>query len=178
MKIGGEIRRIYPEEQDEIVEKEKTVTMDVINPIFAIGFKDKVTNEENLVKKHIAIEIILYMLLGKSSKTYKKLYENGDIMSQPDLDYEFAKNYAHILITGMAKNPQNVVKELEETIKEYRESGLNEETFNRIKKKIYGDYVTEYNDVSNIARMFLADYFKGINSFDYLEQYNQVTYYY
>ncbi len=174
-EVQGEIKRIYPEEQQEIVEKEKKVTMDVINPIFAIGFKDKVANQEDLVKKHIAIEIILYMLLGKSSETYKKLYEQGDIMSQPDLDYEFAKNYAHILITGMAKNPQNVVKELKEVIKQYRESGLNEEIFNRIKKKIYGDYVTEYNDVSNIARMFLADYFKGINSFDYLEEYNGVT---
>ena len=46
--------------------------------------------------------------------------------------------------------------------------------FGRIKKKIYGDYVTEYNDVGDIARMFLADYFKGINSFDYIENYNAV----
>lgn len=81
----GEIKRIYPEEQDKIVAKEKTVTMDVINPIFAIGFKDKVADKKDLVKKHIAIEIILYMLLGKSSKTYKKLYENGDIMSRARL---------------------------------------------------------------------------------------------
>lgn len=171
----GEIKRIYPKEQNEIVEKEKTVTMDVTNPIFAIGFKDKLAETKDLVKKHIAIEIILYMILGKSSKTYKKLYENGDIMSQPDLDYEFSKTYAHVLISGIAKNPQNVVKELKEAIKKHTESGLEEQTFNRIKKKIYGDYVTEYNDVSNIARMFLSDYFKGINSFDYLEEYSSVT---
>lgn len=75
----------------------------------------------------------------------------------------------------MAKNPQNIVKELKEQIKNYKESGLDEKNFNRVKKKIYGDYVTEYNEVSNIARMFLADYFKGINSFDYLEEYEQVT---
>lgn len=171
----GEIKRIYPKEQEQIVEKEKTITMDVTNPIYAIGFKDKLAETKDLVKKHIAIEIILYMLLGKSSKTYKKLYEQGDIFAQPDLDYEFSKNYSHILISGIAKNPQNVVKELKQTIKEYKESGLNQENFTRIKKKIYGDYVTEYNDVSNIARMFLADYFKGINSFDYLEEYSGVT---
>ena len=35
--------------------------------------------------------------------------------------------------------------------------------------------MSEYNDVSSMARMFLADYFKGINSFDYLEQYNSVS---
>ena len=35
---------------------------------------------------------------------------------------------------------------------------------------IYGAYVKEYDDVTDIARMFLSDYFKGINSFDYLEE--------
>ena len=35
---------------------------------------------------------------------------------------------------------------------------------------IYGDYIKEYNDVTDIARMFLSDYFKGVNTFDYLEQ--------
>ncbi len=170
-----EIQRIYPNEQEEIVKKEETKIMEVNNPIFEIGFKDKLCEKKDMVKKHIAIEIILYMLLGKSSKTYKKLYEQGDIMSQPDLDYEFSKQYAHVLISGIARNPQNVVKELKTAIEEYKKCGLNEEDFNRIKKKIYGDYITEYNDVSNIARMFLADYFKGINSFDYLEEYSQVS---
>ena len=53
--------------------------------------------------------------------------------------------------------------------------GINEDDFNRIKKMIYGGYVKEYNDVADIARMFLADYFKGINSFDYLEEMKGIT---
>lgn len=171
----GEIKRIYEKEQEQIVAKEKTETMDVTNPIFVIGFKDKIEEKDKIVKKHIAIEILLYMLLGKSSKSYKRLYEQGDLMSQPDLDYEFSVNYAHILISGIAKNPQNIVKELTKEIQKAKEKGLDEKTFSRIKKKIYGDYITEYNDVSNIARMFLADHFKGICSFDYLEEYKSVT---
>lgn len=35
--------------------------------------------------------------------------------------------------------------------------------------------MVEYNSVSDIARMFLADSMKGINSFDYIEEYNTVT---
>ena len=54
------------------------------------------------------------------------------------------------------------------------EQGIDEEYFNITKKKIYGSYLSEYNYVGNIARMFLSDYFKGINSFDYLESYNTV----
>ena len=44
-----------------------------------------------------------------------------------------------------------------------------------MKKKVYGDYVVEYNNISDVSRMLLSDYFKGINSFDYIEQYQTVT---
>jgi len=40
---------------------------------------------------------------------------------------------------------------------------------------LYGNAVKEFNNVSDIARMFISDYFKGVNSFDYLENYKQVT---
>ena len=61
------------------------------------------------------------------------------------------------------------------TIQKYKQKGLEEEHFNRIKKKTYGDYVVEYNSVGNIARMFLSDSMKNINSFDYIENFNEVT---
>jgi len=40
---------------------------------------------------------------------------------------------------------------------------------------IYATYIKEYNSVDEISTMFLADFFKGINSFDYLEEYSTVT---
>ena len=52
---------------------------------------------------------------------------------------------------------------------------MDEKYFERIKKKVYGSYVIEYNNVADISRMFLSDYFKGINSLDYIEKFNTVT---
>lgn len=172
----GEIKRIYPEEPPEIFEKQKTVEMDVNNPLFAIGFKDGVLeNKAEQVKKHIAIEILLYMLLGKSSALYKKLYEEGLILSQPDLDYEFSKEYAHVVISGQSNKPEKVVECVKQEIERLKNNHLDEKQFKRIKKKILGDYITEYNDISSIARMLMGDYFKGINSFDYIENHQQVS---
>lgn len=139
------------------------------------GFKDNPFSKQDKVKKQIAIEILLYMLLGKSSEGYQTLYQNGDMIASPSLDYEVSKQYAHVLITGKAKNPQKVVEMLKTQIEKFKKSGLDTKHFERMKKKIYGDYISQYNDVANIARMFLSDYFKGINSFDYLEQYPSVS---
>ena len=172
----SEIKRIYPEEPEEINKKQKIVEMDVNNPLFVIGFKDSVLeNKEELVRKHIAIEILLYMLIGKSSGLYQKLYKEGLIIAQPDLDYEFSKQYAHITISGQSNNPEKLTEELKKEIKNLKQTGIDEEIFGRVKKKIYGSYVTEFNDVAVIARMFMGDYFKGINSFNYIEMHKQVT---
>ena len=45
----------------------------------------------------------------------------------------------------------------------------------RTKKSIYGSYIKIFNNVQEISTMFLADYFKGVNSLDYLEEYKTVT---
>lgn len=174
----GEIKRIYPPKEDEINKPYKEVEMEVSNPLFAIAYKDTEDlkeNREQIVAKHIAIEIILNMIIGKSSELYKELYENGDLLAEPSLDYEFSDEYAHIIISGQSKAPEKIQEKIKEVVRKYKENGLDSEHFNRIKKKIYGDYVVEYNSVSDIARMFLADKMKKINSFDYIEEYNTVT---
>ncbi len=172
-KAQGEIKRIYEKEQEQIVEKRKEQKMEVSMPLFVIGIKDKL-EKENLVKKHIAIEILLNMLIGKSSNLYKNLYENELIMSEPFLEYEFEENYAHIAITGSSKDPDKVLQKLLNEIDKLKKEGIQEETFNRIKNMLYGNTVKEFNSVSEIARMFVTDYFKGVNSFDYLESYKQI----
>ena len=169
----GEIKRIYPKEEASINMPYKETSMEVSKPIFMIGFKDKI-EKENKVQRHIAIEILMNMLIGKSSELYQKLYKEGELISQPDLDYEFTDYYAHVLISGQSKNPKKVQEELLKEIQKQKEN-LDEEHFNRIKKKVYGDYVVEYNNISDISRMLLSDYFKGIESFDYIEQFETVT---
>ena len=174
-KANGEIKRIYPVEPEEIVREKIEQNMDVSQPLFAIGIKDKIADVKERVRKHIAIEILLNMLIGKSSKLYKELYDEGLLFAVPSLDYEFARGYAHVLITGQSVEPEKVYEKFKKAVEEMKVSAIDAKEFNRIKKRIYGEYVKEYNDVEDIARMFLADYFKGINSFEYLEEISTIN---
>ena len=173
--FSGEIKRIYPDEAESINMPYKEANMEVSMPLFMIGIKDDPKATERIVEKHMAINIILNMIIGKSSDLYKKLYENGTLIAEPDFDYEFSKEYAHVLISGQSKEPKEILKEIEKVIEDYSKNGLNEEHFNRIKRKLYGDAVTEYNSVGDIARMFLTDTFKGVNTFDYIEKFESIT---
>ena len=169
----GEIKRIYAQEKKEIHMPYKEDTMEVSSPIFMIGFKDEI-EEKNKIQRHIAIEILMNMLIGKSSSLYQKLYNDGLLMSQPDLDYEFSNDYAHVLIASQSKEPKKIQEELLKEIKILQEN-FDEAHFNRIRKKVSGDYVAEYNNVADISRMLLSDYFKGVQTFDYIEQFSTVT---
>lgn len=174
-KNNGEIERIYEDEPSEICQKYMEKEMSISMPIFMIGVKDKQVEISEKVKRHMAIDIILEMLIGKSSNLYKELYEKQILLGEPDSEYEFSKQYAHILISGQSNNPQLVEEMFKTAVQKLKKDGLNSEDFERIKRKIYGDFVTEFNDVASISRMFLADTIKGVNSFDYAEKYNEVT---
>ena len=169
----GKIDRIYEEEPEEINQKEIIKKMEVSIPSFIIGYKDKVVTND-IVKRHIAVEIILNLIIGKSSNLYKELYNSGLMLQEAELAYEFTDNYAYVMIGGQSKKPKEVQEYLNKEIENMKKSGLNEEDFKRIKRMIYGDYVKEFNEVGASSRMFLADYFKGINSFDYIEEIEKI----
>lgn len=171
----GEIKRIYPPKENSINKSLQIDKMEVSTPIFMIGYKDIENQNKESVKKHIAIEILLNMIIGKSSELYQKCYEQGLLLAEPGLDYEFSSQYAHILISGTSKDPQKIDEEITNTIEQMKKNGIDQEHFERIRRKVYGDYVVEYNSVGDVARMFLADTMKGIHSFDYIEQFETVT---
>ena len=169
---AGEIKRIYEKEEESIVKEKVETKMDVSVPLFTIGIKCNPIKEK--VKTHIAIEILLNMLIGESSSLYQELYKSGIVLNTPSADFEFTDDYAHILISGVSRNPEELYLKLKEKIQDLKQNGINEQEFIRNKKMLYGIYVKDYNDVADIARMFLSDFMKGINSFDYIEEIESV----
>ena len=177
VKNQAEIKRIYPKEQKEIVKDYMEEKMEVSIPLFTIGIKDDVEGlaSKEMVKRHIAVQILLSILIGKSSKLYNKLYEENLLQSAPAMDYEFSKNYGYALIQGQSNNPQKVKEMLITEIEKLKSEGINEEDFSRTKKMLYADYVKSYNSIDEIATNLLMNFFKGISSFDYIEEFSTLN---
>lgn len=169
-----ETKRIYNEEPDKIVDKYIEKEMDISMPCVLIGYKDN-DIKSNKIKKDISVEILGNILFGKSSKTFEELYESGKIISEPSITYEFSKTYAHVLIQVQTNYVQEVIETIRKRIEEIKESGISQENFERAKRKVYGEYVKDYNDVSTISTIMVADFFKNINSFDYFEEFSSIN---
>ncbi len=168
------VKRIYPVEQKEIVEKRIEKNMNISMPILNIGYKDN-NFFENIIKKHISIEIILNIIIGKSSNLYKKLYEEGKIFSEISCNYEFSKTFAHLLIQVQTLDVDYVVESIKKEIENLKKEGIKESDFERSKRKIYGELVMEFNDVSMIANGFIVNYFRDINPLDYFEEFDVLS---
>ena len=70
---------------------------------------------------------------------------------------------------------QDVLTAIDQRIENAKQNGISEEDFKRAQKRVYGDFIKDYNDVSTISSIIVSDYFKGINSFDYFEEFNSVN---
>lgn len=168
------IDRIYPEEKQEICEKLKEEKMEVSIPTFVIGIKDEV-EDMDIVRKELLLNIILNCIFDENSKLFKELYEEGLILSEPDLEYEYSNIYSHMMIFSPSKEPKKVYEKFKQEVSRLINEGIDEKTFNRTKNKIYGRLITSYNDASQIARAFMRDYMNNIVSFDDIEKWKEIN---
>lgn len=167
-------KTIEEKEENKINQKEIIENMDISVPIFAIGYKIN-PDEKEKVKRSLAIEILLEILFGESSEFYKKIYEKGLVYEALTTSFEWSRNYAHVLIQGKSEKIDEIEKMLKETINNTINNGIEEKAFERAKRKIYGIYVKEFNNVDQEAILFVSNYFKKINPFEYIENYKIIS---
>ena len=173
-----EIKKIYPEEPDEIATDYAEQKLSVAMPLFMLGFKDTDTgfDGEKLLKKSIEINILLQMLFGKSSKLYRELYEKGLINNSFSLEYTMQPDYGYSSIDGESAEPKTVYNAVLDEIERVRKEGLCEKDFERMKKVMWGRYIRSQNDVEDFAGTFLQLHFMGIDYFNYYDVYKTVTF--
>ncbi len=168
-----DIKRFYKEEADKVALKRKEAVCDVAMPIFMYGFKLN-PNFSNIIKTEISLDILLEILTGKSSDLYEKLYEKGLITSPLGVDITLEKEYAFFNISGESREPDEVVSEIKDAIVKLKKEGINKDIFERIKKRLLGDYIRQFNSVDKIAHMFMANIFRNVDIFEYANSYMDI----
>ena len=172
---NNKVERIYPKEERMIVRTRKEQKMDISIPMFMIGYKDN-DFSGNRVKKNLAIEILLNYAYSRSSKIFNDLYESGKILGEVSFNYEYAENYAHVLIQGQSDDIEYVINALENTLEDIKENGFDFERLESMKRKVYGELVRDnYSTVSSISTGFITDYFRGVSIFDYFEEFDLIN---
>ena len=178
------IERDYGEEKEEIYQSKIEKEMEVSLPSFMFGYKDNFNRQKlesgyeqdhkDVLQYDVALQIALELIAGKSTNLFEELYSEGLVTREFGLSFTYEEDYAYTSFDNESTNYQMVVQRVVDRIEELKKQGVNQEEFERTKKMLYGNFVKRFNDVSGVATMVISDYFKGINTFDYVKAYEQV----
>ncbi|MBS4535422.1 insulinase family protein [Clostridium sp. D2Q-14] len=172
------IERIYPNEPKEINNKYIEEKLSVSIPLFNIGFKDYDVgyDGDELIKKQITTNVLLDILFGTGTEFYKNMYEKGIINNNFGSQFTANKTYAHSIIGGESDDPKEVLNKVLEYIKKIKKQGLNEEDFKRIKNKMLGHHVMNFDSLDYIANSFIKYTFNNTSLLNYLNILEDVTF--
>lgn len=175
LRPQADIERVYPPEPTTISEFSRTAYLDVVEPLFLMGFKDTDVGYDGLrlLKKEISTGILLEIILGRSSKTYEKLYKEGLVDDRFSFGYQGQKGYGFCTIGGETRDPDSLHNKLVESISKYIREGIQVEDFVRIKKKYIGEFIQNCNLLEFVTTSFVSYYHKNINIFDYIKYYRK-----
>ena len=171
------IKRLYPDEPDEVNKKLIEDTKQISNPMFLMGYKDNEVflDGKDRLKKEICINVLLDIIMGRSSKLYNKMYNLGLVNNSFEQDYTTEENYAFSSFGGESKDPMKVKDMILQEIEYFKENGIDKEDFERIKKAKIGDFIKAFNSVERISNTFIETYFKGAKSLDCYDILNEIT---
>lgn len=166
-KNNNNVVRNYPSEPDSIVQEKIVEQMEVSIPSFLVGYKLEKSDED--LKKSVAIDILNEILFGKSSKFFADLYEQNLLYEPVEMSMDYDRNYAMALIEGESKNPEKTIEQIKNNIEYYKNNGIKDDIFQRIKKDIYGKYLKEYNDLGTITQRIILNAIKDEKPFEMID---------
>lgn len=127
-----------------------------------------------MLKRELAMKVLLDILVSPSSAIYQKLYDEQLISDSFGSEYNIAENYAFTVMGGDTKDPEKLISRVQEEIDRVKSEGIAVSDFDRSKKKKIGAFLRQLNSPEAIANEFTKYRFKGIELFDILPVYEEL----
>lgn len=169
------IERKFHREPREVAESYTEETLSVAFPIFSLGFKEAVETPERSPREILISDIILEAVAGKTSAFYSELLEAGLINTSFESEYFCGYGYAAWIFTGESPDGREVQKRITARIRALQETGISKADFERIRKKLYGRSIMQFNDIDGIANAMVSAYFCKEGLFDETEILQSLT---
>lgn len=174
-KESKKIERKFQIEPETVVEDTIVRNLEVSMPIFAIGYKEKITTPTRTLKETLESNILLDIIGGKTSPLYEEMLTDGLINTTFDIEYFEGFGYSAHIFNGESTEPEKVRERINKEIEKMKNQGVNKETFDRIKKKHYGGFIMNFNDIDSLANALIGGYFNGDGLYDQLEVLESIT---
>jgi len=165
----GTIIRSFPFEPSEVLKRRAEQQLVVSEPIVFIGFKDADAGNfkgRDLMRREILMELVLDIIFGISEKLYNDLYQENLIDENFGAEYTAESNYGYVMIGGESGDPDQLCERIMAAVEALKKEGIDQEQFERHRRKILGGYIRRFNSLEFIANNFLAYRFRETDLFE------------
>ncbi|MEA4882530.1 MAG: pitrilysin family protein [Clostridia bacterium] len=162
------LERVYPEEPQEVGSARVERRMAVSEPILCFGYKDNDIGHEGqaLLRRIVGMEMLLDMMLGRSSQLYNALYEEGLLDASFDDDFDYEKEYGLVTFEGKTHDPYLLADRVVQGIEAFLAHGVSESEFELTRRKVMGSMLRGFNSLEYIAYNFLTYHFRQMSLLD------------
>lgn len=170
-----EIERNFPQESPEVCTDYIEEKLSVATPVFMLGFKESYETPERTLKEQLETAVLLEIIAGNTSPLYRTLFEKELINTRFGSEYFCGYGFASVLFSGESKDPKAVAEAVKDEIKRVKIDGIDEKAFERVRRKLYGQCVMQYNDVEDLANALVTSHFMGYGLFDEVDILKNMT---
>ena len=159
----------YPEPPEEMTCPRETVTaqMDIVMPVFCLGFKCEPTDKgEEAIRQEFIADLAAEALFGESSQLYLRLYEEGVIDSSFGGGFETSDGCAMLTCSGDSLQPEQILPRILEAAEQLVRDGIPQAYFLRMKRSALGRRIRELDSFDSTCFRLCAydlseyDYFR------------------
>lgn len=160
------IKRFMPKEPKKIVTRHSEVLMSVTMPKVGLGFKLTPKSGLEALKQDFALSILLDMYFSSSSKYYNDLLKEGLVNESFEYSTIQETDMLSIAFTSDTAEPEALEERLIKMVLSLKRKKLDEETFQRLKKGMKGQFIMSLNSLESISMSFTKYHSHGISIFD------------
>jgi predicted Zn-dependent peptidase len=138
--------------------------MMVARPKVLIGFKDYdlCPDGAHLQAKEIITQMVIDIILGKSSENYERLYGDGVIDDSFSAYYSGYMDFGFTSIGCDTDEPDRFMERTQKILEEVARKGIDQTDFERQKNKYLGKFIRIFNSVEGTAVSLLNFFIKGV----------------
>jgi len=176
IRDNGKVTSIYPQEPFNVCQKYIECKSSVAKPICDIAFKDNFLKMgRELLKREIALKILIKLLAGRSSKFFKDNYDSGLINDTFDTDVMTELTFSCVFVGGECDDPKLLQKKFLDNINDYRLNGFDTNEFERIKRSFYGSFIRSFNKVESIGNLLCRNFLSDVDITEFPEVCKEIT---
>ncbi|WP_215145223.1 EF-P 5-aminopentanol modification-associated protein YfmH [Exiguobacterium qingdaonense] len=152
---------------------ERVIEMDVSVPKVMIGYKDVPQAGEVGLKQELTVELLMHALFDTTAPLYTELYAEGLIDDAFSFDYTSEETFAFAALSMETPQVDAFVERVTSALE--RPLHLGQETLDRKKRMMQGQFLKALNSPEFIANQFSRYALNGGNLFDIPDLIDAIT---